>query len=305
MQQVITGCPYDCGGSCPITAYVEGGKIVRLAPDEGPDSLESPRLRPCARGMAQLQRIYHPDRLRYPMKRVGKRGEGEFRRISWDEALDAVASEMRRIRETYGAEAVLNLYGSGNLDGLVHRTGNLANRFFNDFGGQTATRAIISFEGALLAARSTFGLVPPPPDPNSLLQSKLVIMWGFNPSETIFGTNTNWYLAQAKERGAKFIFVDPRFTDSAAALADQWIPIRPGTDTAMLIAMAFVLIDEGLHDQDFLRGYTSGFEQFRDYCLGTADGWLRPQPGRRPSVACEVRSSPAWPGSTRPRNPPT
>lgn len=246
--------------------------MVRLAPDEGPDYIESPRLRPCARGLAQLQRVYHPDRLRYPLKRASERGEARFQRISWDEALDTVAAEMQRVKETYGPDAVLNLQSSGNLDGLVHRTGMLASRFFNAFGGQTAPRAIISFEGAALAARSTFGLVPPPPGPESLLRSRLVIMWGFNPAESIFGTNTNWYLALAKERGTRFVFVDPRFTESAAALADQWIPIRPGTDAAMLIAMAFVLIDEGLYDEAFLHRYTSGFAEFRGYCLGNGDG---------------------------------
>jgi anaerobic dimethyl sulfoxide reductase subunit A len=97
-------------------------------------------------------------------------------------------------------------------------------------------------------------------------------MWGFNPAEAVFGTTTNWYLALAKERGTRFIFVDPRFADSAAALADQWIPIFPGTDTAMLIAMATVMIQERLYDDGFLNRYTYGFDRFRDCCLGVEDG---------------------------------
>jgi len=251
---------------------VDGGEIRRIAPEEGPDSPESPRLRPCARGLSQAQRLYHADRVLYPLKRLGERGEARFQRVSWDEALDTVASEMRRIRECHGPEAVLNLSSSGNLDGLLSRTSVMANRFFNSLGGQTAIRGIISFEGARLAALSTFGFVPPPPGPESALKSRLVVMWGFNPSETIFGTNTNWYLALAKERGARFVFVDPRLTDSAAALADQWIPIRPGTDTAMLVAMAHVLFQEKLCDERFLHKYTYGFEKFRDYCFGAEDG---------------------------------
>lgn len=272
MAEVLTGCPYDCGGSCPLTVYVEGGRIRRIAPYEEPDSPERPELRPCARGLSQVQRLYHPERLRHPLKRVGERGEGRFQRISWDEALDTVAGEMRRIKQSYGAQAILNLRGAGNTDGLLHRTGSLADRFFNSFGGQTATRGIISFEGAVFAARYSFGFGPPPPGPESLLHSKLVLMWGFNPAEAIFGTNTNWHLALAKERGTRFIFVDPRFADSAAALADRWIPILPGTDTAMLIAMATVMIQERLCDDGFLSRYTYGFDRFRDYCLGVEDG---------------------------------
>ncbi|MBI2934437.1 MAG: molybdopterin-dependent oxidoreductase [Chloroflexi bacterium] len=278
-KEIITGCPYDCGGSCPLLGYVEDGQLTRLAPVGGTDSLSQPQLRPCARGLSQVQRVYHPDRLRHPMKRTGERGEGKFQRISWDEALDAVAGAMRCIRDRHGPQAILNLRGTGNLDGILHRTGAMADRFFNYFGGCTVCRGIISFEGAVFAARTTFGLVPPAPGPESLLQSRLVIMWGMNPAETIFGTNTNWYLALAKEKGARFVFVDPRFSDSAAALADRWIPILPGTDTAMLIAMATVLIEEKLCDQAYLKRYTCGFEAFRDYCLGVKDG---------------VRKTPAW-----------
>lgn len=271
MEAIVTGCPYDCGGSCPLTVYVEGGVIKRIGPDEEPDTLPTPQLRPCARGLSQVQRVYHPDRLRHPLKRVGERGAGKFQRISWAEALDTIAGEMLRIKDTYGAQAILNLRGAGNTDGLLHRTGGLADRFFNFFGGQTASRGIISFEGALFAARSSFGFSPPPPGPESLFHSRLVIMWGFNPAESLFGTNTNWYLALAKERGTRFIFVDPRFTDSAAALADQWLPILPGTDAAMLIAMATVIIQEGLYDRGYLDKYTYGFERLRDYCLGAED----------------------------------
>ncbi|MFQ6110763.1 MAG: molybdopterin-dependent oxidoreductase, partial [Nitrospinota bacterium] len=148
MEEFLSGCPFDCGGSCPLTLYVEGGEIKRIGPfEEEPDSPERPELRPCAKGLSQVQRVYHPDRLLYPLKRVGERGEGKFERISWDEALDIVAGEMRRIKESHGAEAILNLRGAGNIDGLLHRSIDLPNRFFNLLGGHTATRGIISFEG--------------------------------------------------------------------------------------------------------------------------------------------------------------
>src|SRR3990170_3440348 len=117
MQAIVSVCPYDCGGSCPLTFYVDGAAVRRIGPFEEPDSSQRPQLRPCARGLAQAQRIHHPDRLLYPMKRVGERGEGRFERISWDEALDAVAREMERIKQRHGAEAILYLRGAGNTDG--------------------------------------------------------------------------------------------------------------------------------------------------------------------------------------------
>jgi anaerobic dimethyl sulfoxide reductase subunit A len=178
---------------------------------------------------------------------------------------------MLHIKRQYGPEAILGLAGSGNVKGLMS-AGVLVRRLLNAFGGHTTTRASISNQGAIFASDHTLGQRLPPPSRESLLQSKLVIMWGLNPSETIQGTNMNWYLAQARENGTRFIFVDPRFSNSAAALADQWIPIYPGTDAAMLVAMAFVLFREKLCDVEFLNRCTYGFEHYRDYCLGVVDG---------------------------------
>jgi anaerobic dimethyl sulfoxide reductase subunit A len=271
MQKVVTGCPGNCGGSCPILAYVEEGRIVRVSPEDYGGADGRPQLRPCAIGLSHVQRVHHPDRLLYPLRRVGERGEGAFQRITWEEALNKMASEMLRVKRRYGPEAILGLAGSGNVKGLMS-AGVLARRFLNAFGGHTTTRASISNQGAVFASDHTLGQRLPPPSRESLLRSKLVIMWGLNPSETIQGTNMNWYLAQAKESGTRFIFVDPRFSNSAAALADQWIPICPGTDAAMLVAMAFVLIREKLCDGEFLTRCIYGFEHYRDYCLGVVDG---------------------------------
>ena len=106
---------------------------------------------------------------------------------------------------------------------------------------------------------------------DDLPNARLIIMWGWNPAEGIQRTNTAYYLSLAREKVVQIVSVDPRFTDSAAVFAGQWIPIRPGTDTAMLVAMAHVMLTEELHDQEFLDTYTVGFEKFRDYVLGTDD----------------------------------
>ena len=271
-MQVLTGCPGDCGGSCPLLAYVEEGRVVRLSPEEWSDEEERPQLRPCAFGLAQAQRTQHPDRLLHPLKRIGARGEGAFRRISWDEALDEVSGEMLRIKEQYGPRAVMAMGGSGNNQGVLRTASILTRRFLNAFGGHVATRGSISNQATVFASRHSFGMTLPPPGRESLLRSKLVIMWGVNPSDSIQGTDMSWYLAQAKEAGTRFVFVDPRLANSAAALADEWIPIRPGTDTAMLVAMAHVLIREELCDLDFLARCTYGYDAYRDYCRGTGDG---------------------------------
>lgn len=103
----------------------------------------------------------------------------------------------------------------------------------------------------------------------------MIILWGCNPAESIFGTETRWYLAQAKEKGIRIVCVDPRLTESGAAWASLWVPIRPGTDTAMLVAMAFVIVDKGLQDQRFIDKYTVGFDRFRDYVKGAEDGIVK------------------------------
>jgi anaerobic dimethyl sulfoxide reductase subunit A len=118
-----------------------------------------------------------------------------------------------------------------------------------------------------------------------LLNSRLILMWGWDPARMISGTNTTYHLIRAREAGARIVSIDPRYHDSAVVLADRWIPIRPGTDTAMMVAMACVIIREGLHDQAFLDKYTLGFEKFRDYVLGLEDGvektpgWAEPITG--------------------------
>ena len=114
---VRVGCPaHNCGGRCLLVAHVQDGVITRLDADDRPDTLAAPQLRACVRGRAYLRRQYHPDRLKYPMKRVGERGEGKFARISWDEALDTVAGHMQRVKETYGNSALFVPYGTGSYN---------------------------------------------------------------------------------------------------------------------------------------------------------------------------------------------
>ena len=227
-------------------------------------------MRACLRGRAYRQRVYSPDRLKYPLRRTGERGQGQFERISWDEALDTVASQLTRIKETYGNSAILLAPGSGN-QGILHGAGPVG-LMLHSFGGYTRTWGTSSFEGTLFASMATYGTIHTGNTRDDLLNSRLIIMWGWNPANTIQDTGTSFYLARAREKGIKIIAVDPRYTDSAATFAHQWIPVRPGTDAAMLIAMAYVIIAEKLQNQAFIDKYTVGFDKYKDYLLGKEDG---------------------------------
>ena len=263
---VNTGCCHDCGGRCVLRAHVKDGKIIRFETDNGPN----PQIRACLRGRAYRQRLYSPHRLKHPLRRIGERGEGRFERISWDEAAGIVATELEKVKEKYGNSAILLAGGAGN-QGMLHGPGPVGAMLLQ-FGGFTRTWGVPSYEGALYASMATYGTISTGNGRDDLLNSNLIIMWGWNPANTIQDPETSFTLARAREKGIRFVAVDPRYTDTVATFADQWIPIRPGTDTAMLVAMAQVIIAENLHDQDFIDKYTVGFDKYKDYLMGTEDG---------------------------------
>jgi anaerobic dimethyl sulfoxide reductase subunit A len=287
-HRIRVGCPaHNCGGRCLLIAYVEedaAGRctITRLETDDRPDVLEALQLRACVRGRAYLRRQYHPDRLRYPMKRVGPRGAGEFERISWDEALDTVAGEMRRIKETYGNSALFVPYGTGSYNQL--NGSHTARRLMNLFGGCLGIYNSYSWAAINIATPTVYGTLHTGNQRQDWLNARYILMWGWNPAEMRDGTNSDFFVKLAREKGARIVCIDPRHTLSAASLADEWIPIRPGTDAAMMSAMAYVMIEEGLYDTGFVRTHCVGFDQsqmptgaegvesYQDYILGTRDG---------------------------------
>ncbi len=263
---VMSICRSHCGSVCLLKLHVRDGVIIHVETDDG----VGPQYRACLKGRAYRQRIYDPDRLTHPLRRVGPKGSGKFERISWDEALDTVVSEMARIRRDYGPQAIVFSCSGGDI-GLLHTPG-LMDRLLIRAGGHTGVWSQVSAQGSWFAARATYGTNNAGTTRSDLLNSRFIIMWGWNPADIGVYGNTDWYLTQAREAGIPIVAVEPRFTDSAAAFAGRWIPIRPGTDAAMAIAMAHVIISEGLEDRAFLDKYTVGFDRYRDYVLGVTDG---------------------------------
>jgi anaerobic dimethyl sulfoxide reductase subunit A len=265
---VHTTSTFDCGGRCPIRLHVKDNRILRI---EGDDAEEPEQLRTCLRCRAFRQYVHHPQRLMYPQKRIGERGEGKFKRISWDEAQERLAGELTRVKEIYGNEGIFLATGGGYLAGL-HNGGFAAQRLLNQFGGCVTHYGNISSEGAVWASLTQYGSVMVGNSREDLLNSRLIILWGWDPARMISGTNTMYHVIKARENGARVVAVDPRYHDTAATVADEWIPILPGTDTAMMVAMANVMIKENLHDQPFLDKYAVGFDKFKEYVFGQEDG---------------------------------
>lgn len=280
-QGIRVGCPaHNCGGRCLLIATVRDGRILQLETDDRPDTVAAPQLRACVRGRAYLRRQYHPDRLTQPLKRVGRRGGGEFHPISWDEALDVVVSQMERVKRKYGSSALFVPYGTGSYNQL--NGSHVARRLMNLYGGCLGIYNSYSWAATNLATPTVYGTLVTGNQRQDWLNAKYIIMWGWNPAEMRDGTNSDYFVKLARQNGARVICIDPRHSLSAAALADEWIPIRPGTDTAMMSAIAYVMLTENLYDAEFVRTHCVGFdsnqmpvegaESYSDYILGASDG---------------------------------
>lgn len=288
-EKVVWGaCSVNCGSRCALRMHVKDNEVTWVETDNtGSDEYGNHQVRACLRGRSIRRRINHPDRLNYPMKRVGKRGEGKFERISWDEALDTIASSLKKTVKQYGNEAVYIQYSSGIVGGNMTRSSPSASavkRLMNCYGGSLNQYGSYSTAQISCAMPYTYGSN----DGNSttdIENSKLVVMFGNNPAETrMSGGGITYLLEKAREKSnAKMIVIDPRYTDTAAGREDEWLPIRPGTDAALVAGIAWVLINENLVDQPFLDKYCVGYDEktlpadapknghYKAYILGEGD----------------------------------
>ena len=288
-DKVVWGaCSVNCGSRCALRLHVRDDEVRWVETDNtGLDVYGDHQVRACLRGRSIRRRINHPDRLNYPMKRVGKRGEGKFERISWQEALDAIAGSLKGVVEKYGNEAVYINYSSGIVGGNITRSSpaaSLVTRLMNCYGGFLGQYGTYSTAQIACAMPYTYGSN----EGNSvsdIANTKLVVMFGNNPAETrMSGGGVTYHLEQARERSnARMIVIDPRYTDTAGGREDEWIPIRPGTDAALVAGLAYVLIAENMVDQAFLDRYCVGYDEkplpqgapanghYKAYILGQGD----------------------------------
>ncbi|ACS86040.1 dimethylsulfoxide reductase subunit A [Musicola paradisiaca] len=269
-EQVIwSACTVNCGSRCPLRMHVVDGEIRYVETDNtGDDEYDGlHQVRACLRGRSMRRRVYHPDRLKYPMKRVGKRGEGKFERISWDEALDIVAASLKNTVSKYGNEAVYLNYGTGTLGGTMTRSWppgkTLVARLMNCYGGYLNHYGDYSTAQITVGLNYTYGGWADGNSPSDIENSKLVVLFGNNPAETrMSGGGVTYYLEEARRKSnAKLIVIDPRYTDTGAGREDEWIPIYPGTDAALVAGIAYVLITENQVDQAFLDKYCVGYDE--------------------------------------------
>jgi anaerobic selenocysteine-containing dehydrogenase len=247
-------CPHDCPDTCATVVEVRDGRAVRF---------EAERDHPitqgwlCAKVRPYLERVYHPDRLRYPLRRVGPKGAGEWERISWEDAGAEIASRWQAIIAEDTAAAILPYSYSGTL-GLV-QLAVCNQRLWNRMGASGLRRSICG-AAAEAAVQATYGLRLAP-DPADVVHSRLVLLWGHNPATT--GPHFMPLLREAQRRGAYVVVIDPRRTITARS-ADQHIQPRPATDGALALGLMHVLFAEGLHDEAWLAANTIGWEGLRE-----------------------------------------
>lgn len=251
-REVKRALCFGCWLQAGVKATVEDGKVVKL---EGESDNPVNQGWICERSKAFIEHLYHPDRLNYPLKRTGDRGEGKWMRISWDQALNEIAEKIDAIKGKYGAEALATISGTGRGH---HRI--VASRFMNLLGspnsanaGQWCSVNSRFIESVIMGTGASRSVKHP---------CQCAVIWGGNPEESlacIFST-----LLEAKAKGTKFIVIDPKYSETVSLLADQWLRIRPGTDGALALGWLNVIIEEGLYDHEFVERWCHGFDKLRE-----------------------------------------
>lgn len=277
-------CAINCPGRCALKLHVKDDEIVRVetyATDT--DDMDDVQPRACLRGRSYRAWVNHPDRINYPMKRVEgtKRGDGKYERITWDEAIDIIAKNYREVVEKYGQEAVYMNYCTGNY-GVTARPWF---RLLAALGGYTAFYGNYSLAQLTWITPYMFGKkVSAGSSINAADDAKLVLMFGTSPVETRQGgaVSHHDYVRMREKTKGKIYVIDPRFNDSLSGHSDEWLPINPGTDAALVSAIAYELIKGDMVDIDFLHKYCVGYDEetlpesakgqnksYKDYILGT------------------------------------
>ena len=269
-ETYIGTCHGNCGGRCALKATVREGKIVSTLPMEFPNENKGLRVG-CVKGVSNPLRIYGPSRLMYPMKRTGERGSGEWERITWDEAIELFANQLKTSMETYGGASNMWQGGAGNMNGILNGTptGIINSAMMPDgtiaplpsFGAGFANSRLIQKTGGtvLSVGHDMAGIVfcfvhlsSPQSAVEDLANAKTIVAWGANPAEASFCRAAWNAICTGRENGAKLIAIDPLLSTTAAH-ADEWVPVRTGTDAALMCAMVHYIVDNDLANWDYVK----------------------------------------------------
>jgi anaerobic selenocysteine-containing dehydrogenase len=247
-------CPHDCPDTCVMSVSVEGGRAVAIGGD--PEHRFTQGFL-CAKVNRYLERVYSPDRVLHPLRRVGGKGEGRFERISWDEALDTIAARFRRLIGEHGPQAILPYSYAGNMGLLSYAS--MDRRFFHALGASRLDRTICAsagFTGLEATLGRALGF-----DVEALAEARLIVAWGAN----IVSSNVHlWpFVERAREKGARLVVIDP-FRSRTAEKADWHLAPLPGTDAALALGVMHVIFRDGLEDADYLQRHTLGAERLRE-----------------------------------------
>jgi len=254
-----------CHNGCGVLLYVKDGKLIKV---EGDPEFPPTQGRLCPRCLALTEVVYHPDRLKYPLKRVGERGEGEWQRISWDEALDTIAARFKEISEKHGPESVIFCHGTGRdlfpyFSMLARSFGSPNDVCFGPLHGNACYFPKIATMAALFGGFAVADCAQAYPERYENPEWKLpkcIIIWGNEPITSSPDGFMGHWLVECMKRGSQLIVVDPRKT-WLATRAKHWLQIRPGTDTALALGMLYVIINEKLYDEEFVQKWTYGFDE--------------------------------------------
>ncbi len=267
-------CPHDCPSVCALDVELVGDRLGRI---------RGSRLDPytagvvCAKVARYAERLHHPDRLQYPLLRTGPKGSGQFRRISWEEALDRVAEAFLAAERRHGPESVWPYYYAGTM-GLVQRDGINRLTHVKRYSRFLGTICVQLADVGWLAGCGAIRGVPPEEMGE---HSELVVVWGANPVHT--HVNLMTHIARARRRGAPLVVVDP-YRTATAEKADLHLPLRPGTDAALACAVMHVLFAEGYADRDYLARYTEGAEQLEAHVRARTPEWAAAITGLAPGL---------------------
>jgi anaerobic selenocysteine-containing dehydrogenase len=259
LKTVKCVCPHDCPDTCGLVVGVDdSGRAVELRGDRDHPFTKGFL---CQKVSNYLERVYHPERVLYPQRRIGKKGEGRFQRISWDEAIREIAARFNAIAASPdGPQAILPYSYAGTMGKLMYAS--LDRRFFHRLGASLLARTICAEAGAVGCdvTLGTRAMV----DPEAAVNCRYIVNWGSNTAVT----NIHFWKIEhdARKRGAKIVTIDP-YRSPTAAKSDWWLPIRPGTDAALALAVMHVIFREGWEDTDYLQRYCLGTEQLRERVL--------------------------------------